>query len=227
MSDTTSHTPRDELGETCPLCGANEAGHYLHADARDYSHCPVCRLIFVPPGFWPAPEAEKARYEQHQNSASDEGYTSFLKQLSEPLIRLLPKGARGLDFGAGPASDGHPVLCELFQAQGIKCLPYDPYFFPETPDGPFDFIAASETFEHLRHPREEIGRIYENLKPGGLLGVMTAFWEEALFANNWHYRRDFTHLCFYRLETFAWIQENFGFACRWTDERRVIILEKL
>lgn len=227
MPDTKGHIPVHEQHETCPLCGSGEAVLYLRADAREYALCPVCRLIFVPPGFWPAPEAEKARYEQHQNDGSDANYVAFLRQLSDPLAGMLPEGARGLDFGAGPASDGHPVLCELLGAEGFECLPYDPYFFPETPEGPFDFIAASETFEHLRRPREEIGRIHENLKSGGLLGVMTAFWEEAPFMNNWHYRRDFTHLCFYRLETFAWIQERFGFACRWTDERRVIILEKL
>ena len=176
MPDTKGHIPIHERHEICPLCGSGEAGLYLRADAREYAHCPVCRLIFVPPGFWPAPEAEKARYEQHQNYGSDENYVAFLRQLSEPLAGMLHEGARGLDFGAGPASDGHPVLCELFRAEGIKCLPYDPYFFPETPEGPFDFIAASETFEHLRQPRVEIGRIHENLKPGGLLGVMTAFW---------------------------------------------------
>ncbi len=227
MSDTKRHIPKDESNETCPLCGASEAKLYLHADMRDYAHCPVCRLIFVPPEFWPAPDQEKARYEQHQNSGSDEGYVAFLKQLSDPLAGMLREGARGLDFGAGPASDGRPVLCELLAEAGMKCLPYDPYFFPETPEGPFDFIAASETFEHLRHPRKEIRRIYENLKTGGLLGVMTAFWNEALFANNWHYRRDFTHLCFYRLESFAWVEAHFGFARRWTEDHRVIILEKL
>ncbi len=227
MAGTRPEHSLDEKHETCPLCGADEAALYLHADGRDYFQCPLCRLIFVPPEFWPAPQIEKERYEQHQNSGSDAGYVAFLKQLSEPLATMLPEGARGLDFGAGPASDGRPVLCELFRGEGFECLPYDPFFFPEMPDGPFDFIAASETFEHLRHPVEEIEKIHENLRTGGLLGVMTAFWKEALFMNNWHYRRDFTHLCFYRMESFAWIQEHFGFACRWTDERRVIILEKL
>ena len=95
------------------------------------------------------------------------------------------------------------------------------------PAGPFDFIAASETFEHLRHPRREMENLHQSLKTGGLLGVMTAFWEEALFVNNWHYRRDFTHLCFYRAESFAWMAEHFGFALLWTDARRVVILQKL
>ena len=57
MADIKRHTPKDEPNEICPLCGASEAGLYLHADMRGtISHCPVCRLIFVPPEFWPAPD---------------------------------------------------------------------------------------------------------------------------------------------------------------------------
>ena len=64
-----------------------------------------CRL-----NYWPAPDKEKARYEQHQNSGSDEGYVAFLKQLSDPLAGMLREGARGLDFGAGPACGWTPGL---------------------------------------------------------------------------------------------------------------------
>ena len=113
---------------------------------RNSIFTPICGIMRIapsagsfsaPPEFWPAPEQEKSRYEQHQNSASDEDYVAFLRQLSDPLIKMLPKGARGLDFGAGPTSDGRPVLCELLADAGIKCLPYDPYFFPKMPEGAF------------------------------------------------------------------------------------------
>lgn len=218
--------PPDETRKACPLCRSNAARRWLRADAREYFHCPVCRLVFVPPAFWPAPDEEKARYERHRNAAGDENYAAFLKQLSAPLARRAPQGARGLDFGAGPASGGDPVLCRILRDAGLAPTPFDPFFFPDMPDGPFGFIAASETFEHFRRPAREIGKIHELLEPGGLLGVMTAFWEEALFRNNWHYRRDFTHLCFYRLETFRWIEERFGFSRLWTDGRRVVILRK-
>ncbi len=229
MAKTEHRPPTDETGRACPLCRADRARLYLRADGRDYLHCPVCRLVFVPPEFWPAPDEARARYEQHQNSVRDEKYAAFLKRLGAPLADRLPRGARGLDLGAGPASAPAPVgsaLCAILRDAGMDCLPFDPFFFPRMPDGPFDFIASSETFEHFRQPRREIGRIRQHLKAGGLLGVMTAFWEEASFRNNWHYRRDFTHLCFYRAETFAWIQRNFGFARLWTDHRRVIILQE-
>lgn len=221
-----SRSPADETRKACPLCRSREARRWLRADAREYFHCPVCRLVFVPPAFWPAPEEEKARYERHRNSPADANYAAFLRRLSGPLARRAPQGARGLDFGAGPAAEGDPVLCRILREAGLAPAPFDPFFFPDMPDGPFDFIAASETFEHFRRPAREIAKIHELLKPGGLLGVMTAFWDESLFINNWHYRRDFTHLCFYRPETFRWIEERFGFSRLWTDGRRVVILKK-
>lgn len=228
-AQTERHPQASDAGRACPLCRAHSARLYLRADGRDYLHCPVCRLVFVPPKFWPAPEEARARYEQHQNSVRDAKYAAFLQRLAAPLAERLPRGARGLDLGAGPPSAPAPAgsaLCAILADAGLDCLPYDPLFFPQMPDGAFDFIASSETFEHFRRPRRELGRIRGRLKAGGLLGVMTAFWEERLFMNNWHYRRDFTHLCFYRAETFTWIARHFGFARLWTDHRRVIILQK-
>jgi SAM-dependent methyltransferase len=207
----------------CVLCQSPETEAFGDYDGRSYQHCPRCRLVFVPERFWPSPEAERARYDQHQNAPDDAGYVSFLEKLAVPLAERLPPSARGLDYGCGPA----PVLCGLLEKRGFEVEPYDPFYYPPLPEGPFDFIASTETFEHFRHPREEIQRLRDLLKPGGLLGVMTAFWEEKTFRNNWHYRRDFTHLCFFRRETMDWICRAYGFQVLWCDEERVTILKRL
>ncbi len=48
------------------------------------------------------------------------------------------------------------------------------------------------------------------LRPGGILAVMTCFQtEDARFAG-WHYRRDPTHIAFYRRATFAWLARRHG-----------------
>ncbi|MEE9256526.1 MAG: class I SAM-dependent methyltransferase [bacterium] len=206
----------------CPLCKGGEIEPFGDFDARSYRHCPRCRLIFVPERFWPSPEEEHARYDQHQNAPGDAGYISFLEKLAAPLAEHLPPGARGLDYGCGPA----PVLCGLLGDQGFPTRPYDPFYFPELPEDPIDFIVSTETFEHFRHPQEELERLRGLLKPGGLLGVMTAFWDEATFRKNWHYRRDFTHLCFYRRETMDWIRKAFGFEIMWCDSERVTIFRR-
>jgi len=206
----------------CPLCASEAAAPFLEADGRAYRHCPRCRLLFVPEAFWPSPEEARARYDRHRNTPDDPGYLAHLGRLAGPLAERLPPGARGLDYGAGPS----PVLCALFEKRGFRMEPYDPHYAPAPPEGPFDFVASSETFEHFRAPAEEIARIRGLLRPGGLLGVMTAFWEERTFKDNWHYRRDFTHLCFWRRETFDWAAREFGFEALWSDGERVILLRR-
>ncbi|MEE9275257.1 MAG: class I SAM-dependent methyltransferase [bacterium] len=176
----------------------------------------------MPAPHWPSPEEERARYDRHQNAPEDAGYAAFLERLARPLAARLPPGARGLDYGCGPS----PVLCDILGARGFPARPYDPFYFPDPPAGPYAFIASSETFEHFRRPGEEIARLLALLAPGGILGVMTAFWEEETFRANWHYRRDFTHLCFYRRETFEWIARAFGLETLWCDGERVIILRR-
>ncbi len=206
----------------CPLCFLGETEPFGDYDARTYLHCPRCRLIFVPEPFWPTLEEERARYDSHQNAPGDIGYTSFLEKLAAPMAGRLPPGARGLDYGCGP----QPVLCRLMASRGLPAQPYDPCYFPEMPGSSFDFITSTETFEHFRRPAEELRRLHTLLRPGGLLGLMTAFWEEATFRNNWHYRRDFTHLCFYRRETMDWIGEAFGLDIIWCDGERVTIFRR-
>ncbi len=207
----------------CPLCGSAKAGPFDEADGRVYLHCPACRLIFVPEKHWPPPDIERARYEQHQNAPDNAGYVSFLETIAVPLAERLPPGARGLDFGCGP----EPVLCRLLEARGFTVRPYDPFFFPEPPEGVFDFIVSTETFEHFHRPRRELERLCALLSTGGLLGVMTSYWDEETFRANWHYRRDFTHLCFYRRETLEWICGAFGFELIWSDGVRAAILRRL
>ena len=222
LPDSPSHLSPSHR-TPCPLCGEGTADPFDVADGREYLHCPVCRLIFVPQKFWSSPPEERARYDMHKNAPDDEGYISFLETIAAPLAERLADGARGLDYGCGP----EPVLCRLLRQRGFTILPYDPHYFPEPPEGPFDFIVSTETFEHFRHPRREIERIRALLRPGGLLGLMTAFWSEEVFRANWHYRRDFTHLCFYRRETIEWICGAFGFEAIWCDEKRAAILRLL
>ncbi len=225
LPDHEMKTESSESSEfpPCPLCGAGEASAFAEGEGRAYLHCPACRLIFVPEKYWPSPEEERARYDRHQNAPDDPGYVSFLEKIAAPLARRLPPGARGLDFGSGPA----PVLCGLLAERGFETRPYDPFYFPEPPGPPYDFIVSTETFEHFRRPREEVGRLRGLLKKGGLLGVMTWLWTEENFVENWHYRRDFTHLCFYRRETFEWIAEAMGFEILWSDGERALILRRL
>jgi SAM-dependent methyltransferase len=193
---------------TCPLCGGT-ATHAFHEDARRrYRRCDACALVFLDPAQRPTMLAEVLRYQEHVNDAGDAGYVQFLRRLADPLLERLPAGARGLDFGCGPAS----VLADLLTAAGRPCAAYDPLFRPDAAllDDAYDFVTCTEVVEHLHDPAAVIARFGRLLPRGGLLGVMTRFHgHEAPFAD-WWYRRDPTHVCFYDETTMRWIAARHG-----------------
>lgn len=84
---------------------------------------------------------------------------------------------------------------------------YDRFYAddPTVFDSQYDFITTSETIEHLQQPRQEFDLLWRCLKPGGLLGVMTQFVGDPADFNNWHYKNDLTHVCFYSESTFRWV----------------------
>jgi hypothetical protein len=188
----------------CPLCGSAT----LRAFAPSYLRCAECELTFLEPAQRPSPEAEKARYDEHRNDPSDAGYREFLAQLAEPLAAAVPTGSHGLDFGSGPV----PVLAMMLRAAGLRVSIYDPYYAPDIGalGGRYDFIACSEVAEHLFHPGAEFERLGGLLRPGGVMGVMTEPLEDEVAFERWHYRRDPTHVCFYRPATMEWLGRRHG-----------------
>ena len=56
--------------------------------------------------------------------------------------------------------------------------------------------------EHFFHPYEEFKKIDKSLDKNGYLAIMTCFMtNDDLFAD-WYYRRDPTHVVFYKKKTF-------------------------
>ena len=96
--------------------------------------------------------------------------------------------------------------------RGFPTRDYDPYFFPDESllSRQYDFLACTEVLEHLRRPSDDLAKIDAMLKLGGVLGVMTGVLEDDATFGDWWYRRDFTHICFYRPETLSWIARRFN-----------------
>jgi SAM-dependent methyltransferase len=162
--------------------------------------------VFVPPKHYISREEEKAEYDRHQNRPDDPGYRQFLSRLFLPLRERLSPGSQGLDFGSGPG----PTLSVMLTEAGHDVTLYDRFYahFPAVLARRYDFITASEVVEHLHHPGFELDRLYRLLKPGGLLGIMTKqVIDRAKFAS-WHYKNDFTHVCFFSPATFVWLAEK-------------------
>ncbi|KAK5577151.1 hypothetical protein RB653_002089 [Dictyostelium firmibasis] len=78
---------------------------------------------------------------------------------------------------------------------------------------PFKFITCTEAIEHFKYPIKDLKKIIDgNLisKDGGYLLIMTQLLLNDEMFENWHYPRDFTHICFFRPKTFNWIAEKFN-----------------
>lgn len=191
--------------QACPLCRSFSVINYFSDQLRDYLQCQNCSLVFVPSIQFISAEKEKAYYDLHQNHPNDQGYRQFLSRMLTPIKEKLTPGDCGLDFGSGPG----PTLSIMFEELGYPMKIYD-HFYAD--DGyvlqqEYDFITATETVEHLHHPKTELERLWSILKLGGHMGIMTKLLIDCEAFANWHYKTDPTHVCFFSKQTFMWLAD--------------------
>lgn len=195
----------ESVDRFCPLCGTAE-GRQFYRDSRDYYRCSVCYLVFVPPNQFLSSQEERAQYDQHENLPDDPRYRRFLGRLCDPLVERVAPNSCGLDFGAGPG----PTLSVMLEEAGHSMEIFDPFYAPESKllQRQYDFITATEVVEHLHHPRKELDRLWTCLKPSGLLGIMTKRVIDQESFSSWHYKSEPTHVCFFSMETFRWLETH-------------------
>ena len=207
----------------CPVCRGGRAAHFLAVDVRDYWRCPDCLATFLQPDQRPSPEEEKAHYDHHENELDDPRYRAFLSKLSTPLLKRLPPGSSGLDYGCGPG----PALAAMLTEAGHSVALYDPFYHPDPAplSQTYDFVTCTETAEHFHDPAAEFDRLGGMIRPGGWLALMTCFQtDDARFAD-WHYRRDPTHVVFYRDTTLRQIASRQSWACE-IPVKDVVLMRK-
>ena len=194
----------------CPLCRSTNTRDFVTAGGVDYLRCDHCHFTWMHPDFLPTVAEEKEQYDLHDNRVDNYHYRKFLSRLTEPLKDVLAPGARGLDFGCGQG----PALAAMMDEAGFPTAVYDPIYFAETTplEHRYDFITATEVVEHLHDPRPVFEQLNGMLAGDGLLAVMTRWLTEDDAFANWRYRRDSTHVCFYRLETLEWLAGHFGWS---------------
>lgn len=196
---------------TCPVCLDPAPRPFMAVDGREYWRCEACEATFLAPAQRPSPADERAEYLLHANDPQDAGYRRFLFRLAEPLLARLAPACEGLDYGCGPG----PALAAMLREAGHDVALYDPFFAPDAAvlERRYDFITCTEAAEHFHDPAGEFDRFDRMLRPGGWLALMTCFQtEDARFAR-WHYRRDPTHVVFYRAATFERIARRLGWQC--------------
>ncbi len=218
------YPPDADGNERCPLCGGRDIGAAIEdCWGRRHFPCSTCRLIFTARELLLPPEKEKARYSAHQNGPGQPGYVAFLQQALDAARPFLPAGGRGLDYGCGPG----PTLSGLLREEGFPCDDFDPFFHPQTPTGPYDFIFATEVVEHFYRPAAAWAEMLGLLRPGGLLVVMTEFLDDAGIFPSWWYVNDFTHVAFYHAETMDWLCRRHALCRLPSPLPRVLLFEKI
>lgn len=213
----------DYSNHHCPLCGWKHPEEYFKDRNRVYLSCPDCSLVFVPSQFYLTLKAEKREYDLHTNDPADQGYLKFLSRLTQPLLKRLTPGQRGLDFGCGPG----PAVQRLLSEQGYSVDLYDPFYYNDVSllANTYDFITATEVVEHLHHPDRVFDTLFGQLNPGGWLGIMTKLIRDKASFSHWHYIRDLTHVCFYSRDTFTYIAQRYHTSLSFCGND-VILLQK-
>lgn len=195
----------------CPVCLSSGTRYFLGVDDKDYWRCRECQATFVGARHRPGPAAELARYRSHRNCPDDPAYRRFLHKLARPLLERVHERSEGLDYGCGPG----PALARMLSEAGHCVALYDPFFRPDVSvlQRTYDFITCTEVAEHFHCPAMEFETLNRLLRPGGWLGIMTCFQTDDERFANWHYRRDPTHVVFYREETFRHLAAHFSWDC--------------
>lgn len=210
--------------QPCKLCGGST--NIINKPAVPvYYLCSNCDLIFMSAKYFLNNEGELERYKKHNNSLEDQGYVSFLTGFIKAAeIDKAKNIKRALDFGCGP----EPVLKVLLNRLGINVDVYDPYFFPEIPfiNKRYELITCTEVLEHLQNPLETLALLESLLAKNGILAIKTLFHTTCHDFNNWWYRSDPTHICFYSPKTFTWIEQNFNFKIKKMDHQSICVLAK-
>jgi hypothetical protein len=212
-----------QLQQNCPVCRGSSVSAFCVLDDKTYGRCGTCEATFLAPQHLPSKDDELTQYLLHENDEDDPAYRNFLSRVAEPVLEAIAPHSEGLDFGCGPG----PALAAMFREAGHKVALYDPYFHHDTSvlEREYDFVVCSETAEHFHTPAEEFDRFNRLLRPGGMLGIMTCFQtDDARFAN-WHYRKDPTHVVFYRYCTFAVLAQQRGWSCS-NPVKDVVLLRK-
>ena len=106
---------------------------------------------------------------------------------------------------------------------------YDPFFNPNSDylERKYDLITTTEVVEHFTTPMVEFEHILSLLKNDGYLVIMTnfnTFTDEEFL--KWWYRRDMTHISFYRVKTFEYIANMYNLKLVSHNDKNVVVFQK-
>lgn len=200
----------------CLLCNGS-VSFFAYTRNRNYFRCNECGSVMLHPAERLTAEAEKERYNLHENNPSDEGYQNFLQPLITAVKRDFNVEQKGLDYGSGPV----PATVKMLSDYNV--VSFDPFFCNDEHalTKGYDFIICSETAEHFYNPFSEFKRLRSLLNPNGKLFLLTLLYNDSIDFENWHYKNDPTHVFFYSTMAFEFIREEFDFTTLKIESRLI------
>lgn len=210
----------------CSLCNSDIKDKMTDKQGKIYYICHNCELIQLDKEFHLSNKKEKERYELHENTPENKGYTNYLNNIiSNSVSPFLKPGDRVLDFGCGPEKTWAGLLSE----KGYNVSTFDPYYDnnKEWIINSFDGITAIEVFEHIISPAQELGKLSNCLKTGNYLIIRTM-----LHNNNrdtfkkWWYKDDPTHVSFYSTVSINYICRKWNYELIQIKDNCEIVLRK-
>ena len=210
------------MNHSCPLCSSKTALFYK-SEKHAFGICENCKLLSRPESNLLNTQAEKARYDNHENTEHSEGYKKFVSPIVQEVLANFNKDSHGLDFGSGPLS----VIVAMLNEQDFNCDSYDLFYKnePSLLEKKYDYITSCEVIEHFRNPKKEFEMLKNILNPNGKLICKTAPYDSSIDFGAWYYKNDPTHISIFQNKTFEWIAKNIGFSSV-TIKERVIIFSK-
>ena len=208
----------------CTVCKNNKIEFFLNVEGLDYWQCALCKATMLDSIKFISNNKEKKHYLKHNNQINDTRYRIFLSNLIEPLKDKISIDDMGLDYGCGYA----PALADILKKDGFNVELYDPFFFKNENIfcRKFNFITCSEVVEHFFKPYEEFNKIDSLLAKNSWLAIMTSFMTEDYLFKNWYYRRDPTHVVFYKKITFKIIASQRNWKINFPSDNIVLFNKK-
>ena len=208
----------------CTVCKNNKIEFFLNVEGLDYWQCGLCKATMLDSIKFISNNKEKKHYLKHNNQINDTRYRIFLSNLIEPLKDKISIDDMGLDYGCGYA----PALADILKKDGFNVELYDPFFFKNENIfcRKFNFITCSEVVEHFFKPYEEFNKIDSLLAKNSWLAIMTSFMTQNYLFKNWHYRRDPTHVVFYKKITFKIIANQRDWKINFPSKNIVLFNKK-
>jgi SAM-dependent methyltransferase len=222
----------------CPVCGSEETIEWLRAPDRFHKRkqlfqlvrCASCSIVWLAD----APRADEMAYhygDEYHQVISGVGEAEVLRrwQKQRRLLSKFKTEGSLLDLGCSSGSflstfkdgawDLYGIEIEPKQADRARQLTPAHVFTGDLFDAPFgpesfDVVTGFHVLEHLDRPQERLAKIYEWLRPGGILylGIPNiASWEASLFKSYWFGLELPRHLYHYSPESLRRLTSSAGF----------------